>query len=220
MIRKSLGYLLKRPFIAKRIVNTLLFLHQKSYHWAGRFSMALEKDGLHPKHRLMQYHKWFEQRVQKNWDLLDVGCGVGALSQDLIGSCKSIKAIDIDEKNIKKAPKNIQGIDFLVGDATKYNFGKTFDAIVMSNVLEHIEDRVKCLKDLKKLTKRFLIRVPMIDREWIVLYKKERGLEYLLDPTHFTEYTMEQFVDETKEAGLEIVESSVRFGEIYAVLNG
>jgi len=57
----------------------------------------------------------------------------------------------------------------------------------------------------------------MIDREWIAVYKKELGLEYRLDRTHFTEYTFEQFESELNEANINIVNYHIRWGEIYAI---
>jgi hypothetical protein len=60
----------------------------------------------------------------------------------------------------------------------------------------------------------------MIDRDWITLYKREIGIEYRLDPTHFTEYTFEQLKEELREADIEIISHHVRFGEIYAVCRG
>jgi hypothetical protein len=42
----------------------------------------------------------------------------------------------------------------------------------MSNVLEHIDQRVEFLKKIRLLANKFLFRVPMIDREWVTLYTK------------------------------------------------
>ena len=69
-----------------------------------------------------------------------------------------------------------------------------------------------------KLGRKFLIRVPMIERSWITLYKKELGIEYRLDRTHRIEYTMESFIRELEKAGLEISKYSIQFGEIWAVV--
>jgi cytidyltransferase-like protein len=64
------------------------------------------------------------------------------------------------------------------------------------------KDRVIFLKTLvKKIkwkddkNKQLLIRVPMIDRDWITVYKRELGIEYRLDNTHFIEYTFKEFQD-------------------------
>ena len=57
----------------------------------------------------------------------------------------------------------------------------------------------------------------MIDREWTVLYKKEHGIEYRLDSTHFIEYTEITFREEMEKNNLYIKSLDIRFGEIYAI---
>jgi hypothetical protein len=74
------------------------------------------------------------------------------------------------------------------------------------------------LQKISVLADTFLIRVPLIDRDWITLYKQELGLEYRLDPTHFTEYTEDQLIEELNSAGLSIRSSRIRYGELYAVV--
>jgi hypothetical protein len=59
----------------------------------------------------------------------------------------------------------------------------------------------------------------MINRDWITLYKKELGLDYRLDKRHYVEYTLESFEGELREAGLKIMDYSVQFGEIWAVVH-
>ena len=76
---------------------------------------------------------------------------------------------------------------------------------------------VKNLKWVDENHKRFLIRVPMLNREWIVIYKKQPGLDYRLDASHHVEYTLEQFTEELKRANIVIKHVEIRFGEIYAV---
>jgi hypothetical protein len=85
-------------------------------------------------------------------------------------------------------------------------------------VLEHIDKRVEFLTSLKKLAPKILVRVPMLNRSWIDIYKKELGLEYRLDLTHFIEYTLEGFKEELNRAGLRISDYSIQFGEIWAVV--
>ncbi|MCI5207527.1 MAG: hypothetical protein D3910_01745 [Candidatus Electrothrix sp. ATG2] len=64
--------------------------------------------------------------------------------------------------------------------------------------------------------KRFLIRVPLYERDWRVPLKKELGVEWRLDVTHETEYTLESFEQELHEAGMQLVHQEVRWGEIWA----
>ena len=39
----------------------------------------------------------------------------------------------------------------------------------------------------------------MINRDWITLYKKELGIEWRLDKTHYIEYTLESFKEELEK---------------------
>ncbi|MCD6317897.1 methyltransferase domain-containing protein [Candidatus Aerophobetes bacterium] len=116
----------------------------------------------------------------------------------------------------RKFPKD--NIKYIHGDATKLNSNEKFDVIVLSNVLEYIEDRVSFLLKMGQLADKFLIRVPMLNRDWLTYYKKEIGYEYRLDPTHKIEYTMESFKEELSKAGLKIDSASIQFGEIWAVV--
>ena len=66
---------------------------------------------------------------------------------------------------------------------------------------------------------KFLIRVPILNRDWLVLYKKEFKIEYRLDKTHYIEYTIEDLTGELEKAGLKINNYSIQFGEIWALVN-
>lgn len=205
------------PFIARFIVRIALKWHNLSYYLVGRFSQLIESDNLHPKHRLTDYHRWFIEQLKPEWSVLDVGCGNGALTSDLSRYCKHVVGIDMSDKNIREAKKRA-GAEYICADVTRYALKGGFDAVILSNVLEHIEDRVAFLKKLSLYSERLLIRVPMIDRDWVTLYKQEQGVEYRLDPGHFIEYTFEGFIKELKEAGLKVESYRVRYGEIYAVV--
>jgi len=205
--------------IYKILTKLALRLHNLSYKLATKFATKAE-NGLHPKHRIMNYHKFFIDNIKEGDIVLDIGCGNGALTFELAKKARKIVAIDLNEKNIKIAKErfNAPNIEYLVGDATTYNFSGTFDVIVLSNVLEHIKDRISFLKKIKNLAPKILIRVPMINRDWITLYKKELGVEWRLDKTHYIEYTLESFKEELKEAGLNLEKYSIQFGEIWAVV--
>lgn len=225
LLKAVLKKLILYPPIARRMIKVSLILHNKSYRLCGTLSSALELDGLHPKHRLMKYHEWFVKRLQKNWKVLDIGCGNGALAYDLRSNCAFVLGIDINPENIRIARTQFarEGINYVCGDAKQINFQEKFDAIVLSNLLEHFENRVEFLKRIyanqdAKNSPVLLLRVPMITRDWISMYKKEKGVEWRLDSSHFTEYTLEQLKDELDQAGLEIDSYDIQFGEFYGVL--
>ena len=80
------------------------------------------------------------------------------------------------------------------------------------------EDREKILRRLSKISNKLLIRVPMITRDWVSVYKRNQGYEYRLDHTHHIEYDRAAFYQEMRNADLEIESLNVDFGEIYAVV--
>ncbi|HDP70262.1 MAG TPA: class I SAM-dependent methyltransferase, partial [Actinobacteria bacterium] len=99
----------------------------------------------------MNYHKFFVNNIEEGDTVLDIGCGNGALTFDLAKKAKKVVGIDINEKNIEvaKSKYNSANIEYKVGDATKDLDNKKFDAVVLSNILEHIEDREDFLNKIK-----------------------------------------------------------------------
>ena len=200
------------------VIKLLLWIHSFSYRVVGFLSQKVEEERVHPKHRIMNYHKFFVDNIDENDVVLDIGCGNGALSYDIAKKAKKVVGIDLNEKNISFAKERYSKENIEWGDALKDLPDERFDVIIMSNVLEHIENRVEFLGRLREKAATFLIRVPMINRDWITLYKKEMGLDYRLDKGHFVEYTLESFERELEKAGLRIQDYNIQFGEIWAIV--
>lgn len=93
-----------------------------------------------------------------------------------------------------------------------------FDVIVLSNVLEHIDRRREFLLEVQRrsMPSRWLIRVPMFNRDWRPPLRQELGLYAYGDPTHFTEYTLDSFRQEIADAGFLVRHLQVNWGEICA----
>ena len=201
-------------------LKMMLKAHSFTYQFASYLSHKVEKDGLHPKHRIMNYHKFFVDNITSNDTVLDIGCGDGDLTYHIVEKARRVVGIDLNGKSIKKAMScfSRENLEYIHGDALTNLPGGQFDVIILSNLLEHIAERVDFLNHLKEQTSKFLIRVPMSNRSWLDVYKKELGLEYRLDKTHFVEYTFESFSEEIREAGLAVMSYSVQFGEIWAVV--
>lgn len=209
---------LRKSPVRRPIIKFLAWLHSTSYHQISFFSSY---SGIHPKHAIQNYYRFFLENIESTDKILDIGSGNGVVAAHLADKATYVIGIDIRPQNIEISRRNHQkkNLEFILGDATTYNFNDTFDAIILSNVLEHIEHRVKFLKDIKRLAPKILIRVPMLTRDWITVYKKQEGLEYRLDDTHYIEYTKELFEDEIEKAGLYIKHYHVDFGEIYATVS-
>jgi len=205
--------------ILLKIVRFLLNADNFVYSRISKYAVMMGK-GIHPKHRLMKYHDFFMDNINPGDTVLDVGCGNGSVAFDMAKKAKNVVGIDIDDNNIRAAKENflLDNVDYICGDILSWDSRQKFDVIILSNVLEHIEKRVELLKKVKNLGEKLLMRVPMIDRSWVVLYKREMGIDYRLDKTHYIEYTFDDFQNEIDSAGLEIKSYSVQFGEIWAVV--
>ena len=193
---------------------------QEDLMWHINQAAIRYEGGIHPKHRLMDYHRFFINKLRVGDKVLDVGCGYGAVAFSMANAGALVTGIDMDETNLRQARKRFQheNLIFIFGDVRQDLPDGNFDVIVMSNVLEHIEARIGLLKRIRDKFKPnlLLIRVPMINTDWLVPLKKELGVRYYSDPTHCTEYTIESFEDERTNAGLEVHYAEMKWGEIWA----
>jgi 2-polyprenyl-3-methyl-5-hydroxy-6-metoxy-1,4-benzoquinol methylase len=178
-------------------------------------------DGVHVKHRLMHYHDFFVERLRAGERVLDIGCGYGAVAFSMASRAHAqVVGVDLNAQNIASARARFQhpNLTFIHGDASTDLPAESFETIVISNVLEHIEHRVEFLRQaqIQIQPRRWLIRVPMINRDWEVFMRQELGMYYYSDPTHCTEYTRQSFAEEMAQAGLTITHLQINWGEIWA----
>lgn len=180
--------------------------------------------GIHSKHKHTNYHNFFIENIGDHDTVLDLGCGNGSLSYSIATNRPGAKitAIDFNTKNLEIAKRDFShpNILYLRNNILDKDFlsEQHFDNVVLSNILEHLSDRNHFLNILQKKfsPKHVLIRVPLFERDWRVPLKKELGVEWRLDPTHFIEYTMETWNDEIRKANLIVIYQEIRWGEIWA----
>lgn len=99
-----------------------------------------------------------ELNPQKDEKIMDLGCGTGyylfllsSLPVDL-----NLTGFDHDKKALDEARNSLRNkkINFVLGDSHKLPFKENFfDKIVASEVLEHLEDDQKALKEIYKILK-------------------------------------------------------------------
>ena len=218
IIREKCNYL--SPFESLKF---LFELENKVYQLAGKESVRFG-NGIHSKHRHIGYHRFFTNNLDVGSNVLDVGCSTGELSNDIAGKVYPGKVfgVEIEKEKVVKAREeyNKDNLTFIHGNIFNTMPPVKIDVITLSNVLEHIENRVELLASFlhKYEPKKILIRVPAFDRDWRVPMKKELGIDYRLDTTHCIEYRPNEFDTEMTESGLTIVEKKVNWGEIWAVL--
>jgi 2-polyprenyl-3-methyl-5-hydroxy-6-metoxy-1,4-benzoquinol methylase len=205
---------------ANEALRMLFRLDAELYSLQGKTAVAYG-NGTHPKHRHLNYHDFFIRRIQSSQRVLDIGCGIGAVAFDIAQKADAhVVGIDFSERNILQARAMYAHplVEYRIGDALKELPGERFNVVILSNVLEHLPERSDFLRRVQQIIKpeHILIRVPLFERDWRVPLKKELEVEWRLDPTHETEYTLESFEDEISSAGLRVDHLEVRWGEIWA----
>jgi SAM-dependent methyltransferase len=217
------GFAKRLPPLAR--ARFLMQLDSSCYFMHGESAQAAN-NGLHPKHRLLNYHAFYTDNIPGGSCVIDLGSGVGALALAIATTCKSsVTGIDWTPANVESSRARVAaaGVDpaptFIVGDITATRAPGQFDTIALSNVLEHITDRVARLRLWQNWysPRQFLIRVPAFDRDWRVAWKRELGVEWRCDPTHETEYSQDELETELREAGLMITSLHRRWGEFYCI---
>ena len=213
----------RRPF-DNNFINSFklrffINLHNLSYKKISSLAKKLNK-GEHPKRAILKYENFFLSNIKLEDSVLDIGCHTGYLSFKTALIAKKVVGIDLNKKNISIAKEiyKLPNLSFISADATLFPFKEKFNKIILSNVLEHIDRRIDFLKNLNRLTDTILIRVPLITRDWLAVYKKQLGFEYRLASDHFIEYTPEILVSEVSASGWQLSSYSIKFGELWGVL--
>lgn len=180
-------------------------------------------DGVHIKHELMDgIHSFFYDRIPKNAHVLDLGCGYGAVGHSIaVHSEAQVLGIDFDAEQIAFAKRRFPhpNIRYVVGNVFTDNpEAESFDVIILSSMLEHLENRENFLMDLSQRFHpgKFLIRVPTFERHFFAALKRELGLFPYTDDTHVLEYSPQIFMNEMTKAGLAVRYFEIRWGDIWA----
>lgn len=109
-------------------------------------------------------HPWFIQLrtiirqsfesvgVRPEWHVLDVGCGTGGTMKSLGGACR-FTGLDASPLAAGMAER-LSGAKVVVADATRMPFEDgTFDAVVASHILEHIDDDDAAVAEIRRVLK-------------------------------------------------------------------
>jgi 2-polyprenyl-3-methyl-5-hydroxy-6-metoxy-1,4-benzoquinol methylase len=199
-----------------------LFAVQDRLNLALNERAAAYGNGEHPKHRLTRYHDFFVERIPPDAKVLDVGCGYGAVARSIATRLPyaTVLGVDLDEVRLRqaRAAVNPPNLRFQHGDATRGLPSGPWDVVVLSNILEHVDRRTEFLAEVLREAQpqRVLVRVPLFERDWQMPMRKELGIGWFSDPTHFVEHSLDEFAAEIAAAGLQVVEQRTIWGEIWA----
>lgn len=131
-------------------------------------------------------------------NVMEAGCGEGYIS-DFIYHLRpvSIRAFDISPEVITVAQKKMPYISFHTGSIYQIESeSKEYDLVVASEVLEHLEDPAAALRELMRISRKYIIVSVPRESIWRIL-NCCRG-KYLCDfgntPGHIQHWSKGQFI--------------------------
>lgn len=103
--------------------------------------------------------------------ILDAGCGEGFITNLLYNNLKNAEftGIEFTKEALEIAREMNKNINFVQGDIYEMPFKDlSFDIVICTEVLEHLEDPEKAVSELKRLSKKYiLLTVP--NEPWFCL---------------------------------------------------
>lgn len=153
--------------------------------------------------------------ISRSDTVLDVGCGFGGWSNLLAVHAKNVVGIDYDLNKINFAKKRESAATFLLVDATTdlSELGK-FDKILLSHVLEHIDNPGELLIKLSKISNALIIEVPDRESNPLNWARLALGLEYYTDADHVREFSLSELENVLRDSGWGELNSSRSGGSL------
>jgi SAM-dependent methyltransferase len=198
---RHFALLLDLEWIANRFAHEASHRHYSPDHHPLRTRTAeFLLDAIEPEHRV-----------------LDVGCGDGFVADIVKRRAREVVAIDHDAGSVERARKRFgrPGLTFVVGDAFAHVAAEKegFDVIVLSHVLEHLDDPGSFLARCRPLARYIYVEVPDFEATPLNTYRVDlhRPLVHT-DTDHVSEFDRDELRAIIAGAGLEIQKSDFREG--------
>jgi len=162
----------------------------------------------------------FHLQAKPGGRLLEIGCGSGAVLQLMQQKGWCVTGLDFDEGAVHNARS--KGLDVHFGQLSEQGFAdQTFDAVVMSHVIEHVPSLVEFLSECRRVLKDEGVLValtPNADSSLHIKYGRYwRGLEI---PRHLQIFTSQSLANIAGRVGFSMVETSTAMnGFVYQDLS-
>jgi len=165
--------------------------------------------------RAPRFTKWMADTIRPYLGerVLEIGAGIGNLTSNLVPRTE-YWASDINPHYLDRLKKLKQTRPYLQVQYTDASAGDTypeeqFDTVICLNVVEHLEDDVKALRNIRRSLQK--------NGRAIILVPNEPGLYGSLDRVlgHYRRYTKQQLQEVCERAGFR-VETILKFNRIGA----
>jgi SAM-dependent methyltransferase len=149
----------------------------------------------------------------KNKNILDIGCGAGAIDFYLAKKGARVLGIDVSGKAIEECRKSAEmmGLEkktfFEVIDFSKKSLNQKFDIIICSEVLEHIKDDRLVVRKIKTSLQRNGVVVVSVPSKNAPLYRWGFATKFDKQVGHLRRYSLDDLLLLFDSNGLTVVKA-------------
>lgn len=121
---------------------------------------------------------WYS--FKENCNVLEIGCGMGAITSVLCEKCKHVTAVELSKRRAiatQHRCRNMDNLDIIVGNLNDIEFQDTYDYITLIGVLEYQGKYTDSLEPFKD----FLIKIKSLlkpDGKLIIAIENKYGIKY------------------------------------------
>jgi len=148
------------------------------------------------------------EEIGKIKKLLDIGCGPGIVLDEFakLSGAKLTVGTDLSSFILDVATKETKGHTFVRADSHFLPFkDKAFDCALMIDVIEHLPDVPKLLKETKRVTNLLVLKVPLEKCLFYWIQSKIMRIDWKKTRGHINLYTKRGMLKTMEENGFKLV---------------
>jgi SAM-dependent methyltransferase len=148
-------------------------------------------------------YKSFKRSFQGRLEVLEIGCGLGAIGKVFIENKHSYLGVDLNDEYLSYGRREISGVDLkLINNFSDLRaLNKKFDLIIFSHVVEHLKNPKEVLEivesDLLKDDGLVYVEVPSLLRSLI----DRNSVESFIELPHVSYFTLHSLNNLMRSAG-------------------
>lgn len=199
------------PTAKLRIYLDLSFIFSRFAH------EYVYKTGLQEKY-LNAEDDFLVKKIRRDARVIDLGCGSGYVAKKLLVKTNNILGVDFSRDAIERATRELgrSGAKFVCDDIFDHltaHPDESYDVVILSHVIEHIDDAEKFLKKISDKAEYFYIEVPDFEANHFNIYRGllKTDLVYT-DGDHVYEYDRGDMLSLIRSAGLKVIDTEFIHG--------
>jgi len=184
-------------------------LVEESYNQIAEKYLKKFRLGSDANKHTVKYLKLLIKLLPRNSKILDLGCGAGIPATKILAQYYKVVGVDISEKQIRLARKNVPEAKFIKADMLEVDFpNNSFDAIVSLYAIIHISRQYhrKLLKKIWRMLKAggyFLATMGVTD------LKEAKEENWLGAPMYWSHFGKKENITMLKKIGFRILKTRV-----------